>query len=254
MPHLTREEMVEALKAALLPLDYVHAMWEGGSTAFGRTDQWSDLDLQVETDDERVDEAMEVIANTLAGLSQIEARYDVPPAAAFGHTQAFFRLRDAGRFLLVDLCVIKRSNPSKFLEPEIHGRAVFHFNKNEAVTIPTLDWPEHLKRLEARRQRVRARFDMFSSMFEKELNRKNSVGAVDLYFRLLLDSLIDALRIRHCPARFDFKTGYLRYDLPAPVLVELEPLFFVAGLADLREKGEHVRRWFLATIDSEPGA
>ncbi|MBF8284247.1 MAG: Nucleotidyltransferase protein, partial [Anaerolineales bacterium] len=47
MPQLpiTRSSILTALRAALEPLPYVHAIWEGGAAAFGRVDEWSDCDF-----------------------------------------------------------------------------------------------------------------------------------------------------------------------------------------------------------------
>ena len=45
---LTRAEILVTLRAALEPLPYTHALWEGGAAAFGRVDDWSDIDLQVD--------------------------------------------------------------------------------------------------------------------------------------------------------------------------------------------------------------
>ena len=53
-PPLTRSAILTTLRQALEPLPYVHAMWEGGAAAFGRVDEWSDIDLQVDADDLRV--------------------------------------------------------------------------------------------------------------------------------------------------------------------------------------------------------
>src|SRR5512140_622966 len=119
---LTRETILGALRRALEPQPHVHAMWEGGSEAFSRTDQWSDIDLQVDADDEKVGETLTTIEEVIAGLSPIQDRLEMPGKT--GYTQVFYRLRDTSPFLLLDLCVMKRSHPDKFLEPEIHGRVI----------------------------------------------------------------------------------------------------------------------------------
>jgi hypothetical protein len=42
---ITREVMLTTLRAALVPLPYVHAIWESGAAASGRVDEWSDGDF-----------------------------------------------------------------------------------------------------------------------------------------------------------------------------------------------------------------
>jgi hypothetical protein len=248
-PTLFRRQILTALSEALRPLPFIHAMWEGGSAAFDRTDEWSDIDVQLEVDDDRVQEALAAVERILIGLSPIQDRLDMPAAQAGGYSQVFYRLRDTSEHLLVDLCVIPRSCPSKFLEPEIHGRAVFHFNKADALAVPHLDYPAHMAKIKARLERVRGRYTMFRSMVEKELNRRNHTAAVDLYYRLVLDSLVDALRILHAPEHFDFKVPYLNHDLPAEVFARLEDLFFVVDGEDLRWKFRRAERWLQETLD-----
>ena len=45
---MRREQVIELLHGALLPLAWVNAAWLGGSNAFGRADELSDVDLQVD--------------------------------------------------------------------------------------------------------------------------------------------------------------------------------------------------------------
>jgi hypothetical protein len=40
-----REQVVEILRAALEPLAFVNAAWLGGSDAFGRADELSDVEV-----------------------------------------------------------------------------------------------------------------------------------------------------------------------------------------------------------------
>jgi hypothetical protein len=42
---ITRSSILTALRAALKPLPYVHAIWESGAAASGREDEWSDGDF-----------------------------------------------------------------------------------------------------------------------------------------------------------------------------------------------------------------
>jgi hypothetical protein len=46
-------------------------MWEGGSESFGRTDDWSEIDLQLDVGDDRVDHAIRTVESALAALSPI---------------------------------------------------------------------------------------------------------------------------------------------------------------------------------------
>ena len=59
--------------------------------------------------------------------------------APSGIRQKFYHLQGTSEYLLVDFAVLTLAAPDKFLVREIHGEAVFLFNKGNAVQIPPLD-------------------------------------------------------------------------------------------------------------------
>ncbi len=245
---LAREPIVAKLVAALEPLDHVFAMWEGGAIAFGRLDQWSDIDLYVDVADDRAEETLEVAARALADLAPISRRLDMPPPPGGGYVQSFFLLRGTSPYLLIDLAVVRHGASDKFLEPEIHGEVVFHFNKDGRVTIPHVDPAALALKLAERGRRLRARAEMFWPFFDKYLARGQDLEAIDFYHRAVLGSLVEVLRIRHSPSRHAFGVYYLSHDLPRETLDALHPLFFITDRADLEAKREKAARWFAEEI------
>src|SRR4030042_2233861 len=211
---LTHDKVIRALTDALRPLNFVHAFYEGGAVAFNRVDDWSDIDAYVVVDDDKVNDAFLAVEKALKSLSQIKQKYDVPQSGWSGIFQAFYKLKDASDYLIIDLAVLQLSCPDKLLEPEIHGNNVFHFNKHNVVRTPHLDKKAFTEKLLARLERLQARFDMFNGFVQKEINRDNSLEAIDLYNNLILGMLVEALRIKHNPVHYDFKMRYVHYELP----------------------------------------
>ena len=81
--------------------------------------------------------------------------------------------------------------------------------------------------------------------------------AISFYYRFTLNPLVEVMRIKHTPARYNFSTRHIHYDLPAEVINELRELFFVVNLDDLRAKRERAEKWFYKTfteVHSEYGA
>jgi hypothetical protein len=232
---LTRKQIIEALIEALKPLDYVHAFYEGGAAAFNRVDEWSDLDLYLVVDDEKVNETFLIVETTLKSLSHIKQKIDLPQTAWLGVSQAFYRLEDANEYLIIDLCVLKTSSSEKFLEPEIHGNVVFYFNKSRNVKPPQLDKEALIKKLQERLKRLQTMFDLFNNFVQKEINRGHHLEAIDLYHGLTLATLVEALRIKHNPIHYNFKMEYLHYELPSETIKKLEHLYFVKDEKDLQK-------------------
>ena len=241
---LSHDIIIRALVDELKPLEYIHAFWEGGAIAFNRVDEWSDIDVYLVVDDDKVDKAFLDVERALRLLSPIKQKYDVPQSPYPGVAQAFYRLREASEYLIIDLAIMKLSTKDKFLEPEIHGNAVFYFNKSGAVRCPPLDRGALVSRLHARLDRLQARFDMFNNFVQKEINRGNYLEAIDLYSMLTLATVVEALRIKHNPFHYDFKMRYIHYELPSKVLERLQHLYFVRDEKDLKEKYNEAAKWF----------
>lgn len=251
---LTRDTIIQALVDALEPLDYVHAFYEGGAVAFDRIDEWSDIDLYLVVDDEKVEETFLAVERVFRALSAIKQKYEIPKLPWPGIFQAFYTLEGASEYLLIDLVVLRLSSPEKFLEPEIHGNVIFYFNKTEKIKQPPMDKDALLKKLQERLDRLKARFDMFNNFTQKEINRGNYLEAMDFYHAITLATLVEALRIRHNPVHYNFKMHYIHYELPPETIMKLENLYFVKDEKDLQEKYHEATKWIhktLSEIDQE---
>ena len=131
---MRRQQVVEVLRGALLPLPFVNAAWLGGSDAFGRSDELSDVDLQVDVDDGRVAATFGAIEAALAAASPIVARLVMPMPTWHGHAQRFYRLRDTAEFTAVDVVVFQRSDPRRYYnQTERHGRPLVLFDRAGVV-------------------------------------------------------------------------------------------------------------------------
>jgi hypothetical protein len=243
---LTREDILSALTKALEPSDEVYALWEAGAAAFNRVDPWSDIDLMVDVRDDHVPQTWEVIDSVLERLSTIELRYELAQPAWHGHSQVFYRLKDASPFLFVDAVVMKHSNPNKFMEVEQHGNARVLFDKMGVTQLPSFD-PQGLHaKLVKQLEQMKVTFDLFQVETTKELNRGNDIEAISFYYASTIRPLVELLRIRYMdvPARHKFYTRYIQYDLPKEVVDRLRPLFFVRDMADLTSKHLQAGEWF----------
>ena len=190
-----------------------------------------------------------LVEEALTALSPISLKYEPAWPPESGTAQAFYRLERASEYLLVDLAVFKRSARDKYLEPELHGRALFSFNKGGAVTVPSLDREAFLAKLLDRRDRLRRRVDLFAPFVTKEILRGNGLAALGAYQRIVLDSLAQVLWMRYRPAHYAFGVKYARHELPPEAVARLERLSFVGRPEDLAGKCREAVDWFRETAD-----
>lgn len=233
-----RNQILQALRAELEGSDRVHAFWEQGSTAMGRADQFSDLDLQVLVEAGGTEEAQERIERALRSVGEIDLQFVVPQPSWHGHWQAFYRLAGVSPYLLVDIVVMEATSNNRFLEPEIHGTPSVIFDRAGVVTQAPTDAAEFAKRLTKRLDLLAVPAELFYLFVGKELRRGREVDALSFYQSAILPRLVEALRTRYCPWRYNFGLRYLQYDLPAPVYAQVRDLVYVAEPAELTEKTE----------------
>jgi len=245
---LTRKIIIKTLVNFLKPIDYIHAFWEGGAVAFNRVDKWSDIDLYLVVDDDRVNDALQEVESALESLSPIEHKYETQQMIWPDIFQAFYKMENTSKYLLIDLAIIKISSPEKFLEPKIHGNVVFYFNKSNKVKVPHVENNVSTEKLRQRLTRLKMRFDLFNIFVQKEIDRGNSLEAIDLYFNVTISSLVEILRIKYYLPHHEFKMRYVHYELPAEAVKKLEYLCFVKTIKDLQEKYSEATRWFNETI------
>lgn len=241
----TSAQIIAAFDKAFKDKPYALAMWQGGAASFNRTDEWSDLDLMLITEDGMEQEAMQQTIVLLESEFGIDTKFDIDPPHWPGMTQTFFRLKNTSPFLLIDFSILPVSAKSKFAEPEIHGDAVIVFDKRGIVAAtPPIDEAQLRETLQARIALQRKKQEIFWVMVDKEINRQSPTDAFIFYWSYTVAPLIEVLRIKHSPHHWNFGSRYLNKHLPADIANKLQSLFYVKDLGDLTEKNKQARAWF----------
>lgn len=247
MSTITRPQLIATLHAALESSPSVDAAWEGGSAAFDRDDGLSDVDAVAVVADDALDATFQHVEAALQALSPIALRHDVTGTA--GYAQKFYRLRDAGEFLVVDLALIRRSDPLLFREVELHGQGRTWFDRRGVLVEAHLDATRDAEQARARVPVLASAFAMFQHIVTKERLRGRAIDALIFYQSMTWRPLVEALRLLHDPQRRIFGPRYLTRDLPPPVCERLKRLAYVVDLDDLALKHDEAQRWFAQCIE-----
>lgn len=172
----------------------------------------------------------------------------MPQPTPHGFFQKFYRLKGASPFLLIDLAVGELEKPDKFLEPEIHGHPIVHFDRKGIISSQPLDKDKFRQNMMLARERIKARMEIFKCFFDKEYNRGNYLEAFDFFCNFLLASLLAVLRMRCSPYHFTFRAKYANHDLPPEVVKRLEGCYFVKGPEDLKVKHQSAMEWYAEAL------
>ncbi len=245
---LNREEIIEKLTSDLKPHDFIHAMWEMGSASFNRLDQWSDIDLMLVCDDDKVEETLAATEKSLTALSELDIKYRLPEPAWHGHAQVFWRLKDASPFLFFDLVVMKQSSKDKFLQYAIHGQPVVHFDKTGVIKDDPLDRKVFASKLLNRLEAMKTTFQLFQVLVEKELNRGNDIHAYSFYVAYTFRPLVMALRMKYNAVHYDFFTAYLYHELPEDTVHRLRSLYLLSDIDEIKKAHDDAQKWFWETV------
>lgn len=245
---LGRKEILENIVNALEPLDYVYAMWQCGSEAFNRIDQWSDIDVVVDVEDDKVKEIFKFTDKALQVLSPIEHTFECPQVMSPGAYQKVYKLKNTSEFLVIEICAVKHSSDNKFLQSEIHGDVFVHFDKKNVTDVKPIDKEEFAQKLKLRIEQIEKLFNIYQFLVKKELNRNNYIEAIVFYQNFSLNLLLELLRIKYSPYRYSFKTRYIYHDLPEDIVKRLHDFYFIKDGVDLEAKHKETIRWFKAII------
>lgn len=246
---LTREEILNCIESELKSLDYVNGMWQCGSAAFGRVDEWSDIDIVVDVEDDKVMEVFKVTDKVLESLSPIERSFECPQPMSPGAYQKAYKLRDVSKFLLIEICAVKNSSNQKFLQKEIHNEVFVHFDKKNVTDVKPIDINEFSSKLKTRIVQMENLFNLYQFLIDKELNRNNHIEAMAFYQSFTLNPLLEVIRIRYAPFRYNFRTRYVYYDLPEDIVNRLHSFYFIKNSDELKIKHEEAKIWFNEMIE-----
>jgi len=224
-----RERITDALSNALQPLPHVLAGWESGSVAFDLVDEYSDIDLNFLLEDATpVDRLYAVVESALETVSPIAVSHSAPPGR-------YFKLMEGGDFLLVDVCIFRTGNFRECLDIERHGRIRPLFDKGQWLRSDTSAGAAQDARRATRLDDLEAWFSVSQNFVRKAILRGQEVEALAAFWSYTLKPLVELLRMRYCPARWDFGMRYLQRDLPGAVYDELRDIMLVGESDDLAE-------------------
>ena len=245
---ISRGELLSAIASTLAPLDFVLALWQGGSEAHGYTDEWSDLDLRALVADDRVDDTFAALEAGLIQRYSMRLRYRLPEPTWHGHSQCFYQLAEASPFLAIDFTVMQRQHPDRYLGVERHGAALIVFDKLGLIQDPPFDRTRHLAQMQVRLSEHQQTFALGQIFVLKEIYRGHLPSAIHNYHSLTLEPLVEVLGMLHRPDRYDYGFKYFDRDFPLEVKTQIEALICICSLDDLKTKQQQAADWFDRTL------
>ena len=238
--HTPRAEVIQSIQNVVDSTSWIAAAWLGGSDATGRTDDLSDIDLQLIVDDDRIEEAFSVVESMLENTLGVSHVWRVEGDTRLGHPCAVYIPENAPSCMCLDVMVIPLSSGKWHTQRERHGKPVVLLDRNGVLEKPlALDQAHHKASMLSRIAYHQASHPIHKEVVGKAIARGNCVEASVLYQLKIMRPLIELMRIEDCPDRFDFEERYLSDDLSGPNHDLLTDLCMTSSLEEMQKKHQH---------------
>lgn len=232
---IDRSKLVEIIKPWAKSKPYICAAWEGGSAATNRLDQYSDLDLTLVVDDDKVGDAFVDFESFINQQFQIIRKYRLSEPAWHGFSQCFYQIDQLTPFLYLDIAVMKKSQPDKLMEEDRHGIAHVWFDR-ESIYNPSLSSIEVInnrvnKMIESIKQ---TDFIMFIEI-EKGIERGVFLDVFPTYYSFISRHMAILLNALYRPEKVDFGLRYAQLDYEKVDRELIENALKVSNIRDLND-------------------
>lgn len=216
-----REKITELLKEHLQARDDVYAFWVEGSAPQGYADEFSDIDLWLSVDDDKIFMVYDDIEQILSEIAPIDFRYVVKNKGELG--QNVYHLEGMSEFLTVDVNTQGVSR-DVYLVKGIDDAEVI-FDKQNIVKFKERE-PANVD-IEAKRKKLQGFYEQMRPSVLKNVRRGKSLEVL-YYYHLILRYATKFLRLKHgWHEKTDFDLKHIYRDIPEAEVKNLERFYDV---------------------------
>jgi predicted nucleotidyltransferase len=246
---MTRQIVRNKLENHLVRCKSVLAMWEAGSAAFDRIDDYSDLDIGILSKKGSNEDVWLVVDRAFEELGGVTLRWNEPSPVFSGMDKRIFRPREAKQWFQVDIGLFPDTATELYNQPERHGRILVVFDHANRMAPPLWDEDANRRRMgEALHQNL-MKWQAYYGWFRKELARGRAVDAFVAHLYLTVIPLLTVLNMRYRPNRWDFGFRYLKEELPPDVVKIVERLCYMADPTVMETRFSEADQLLRATLD-----
>lgn len=229
-----RDQIIALLKEKLASYPFIHALWLEGADAHGRADAYSDVDIWIDADDERIEHAFVALENTFEVLGGFDTK--VIQAHDSGEIfQRFYHIAGSSPFLLLDVCIQKHSRNIILNEENTDERVVVLFDKSNVIKFRKEASTSPIP-IEHYVKEIAFAFSTHHPKVEKHIQRGHFLGALQAYHHYVMEPMVELMRLQSDPTKKDFYLKHIEIDLPQKNIDILTELFAVGTLEELSLK------------------
>lgn len=215
-----KDKIIQALRTGLGQLDSVHAMWLEGSVAEKDSDQYSDLDIWLSVDDDKLRSVYKDVESILETIAPIDFKLELKPSGELGHN--VYHLAGMSEFLTLDINTQKLSRDVVLREGIDLHKTIF----DKAGVIRTVPRePIDFNKDEQLAELIKF-IDCTALSVKKNALRGKNIESKE-YYRSILVRVLEYLRKKSGIAeKADFEFKHASKDIPIHEAARLEEFYF----------------------------
>lgn len=216
-----RDKIVQHLRSTLEARSDVYAFWIEGSAPQGYADEFSDVDLWLSVDDDKIFTIYDDIEHMLTDVSPIDFRYVVKNKGELG--QNVYHLQGMSEFLTIDVNTQGMSR-DVYLVKGIDDAEII-FDKQNVVKFKERE-PANID-IEAKRKKLQGFYEQMCPSLLKNVRRNKKLEAL-YYYHLILRYATKFLRLKYdWHEKTDFDLKHIYRDIPKNEVKNLERFYDV---------------------------
>lgn len=236
-----RREIIDKLRNALEKNSSVFAFFLEGSDAHGTVDEYSDIDIHLVIDGENFESVSRSIEEALPNidlrLPHMQTGYAGP--------KMLYHVEGTPKFLIIDVTL---QSYSDLMKVRARGKSML-FDKKGVLESEQEATDNEKKDTLSRIEDIETRIPLRMMCLERNLKRNNYLDTLQTYHKLILDKLIEALRLLYCPQWPDIGLKHAMVDLPVEIVKDIEDLYRVSSIEEIQEKSKKADELLKKTLE-----
>ena len=247
---INRNKIIMELKTELEKLPYVNAYWLEGADGNNNVDEYSDIDIWVDFNDEFESEMFADAESILSSISPLDYKsvMDHPHPKI---RQAVYHLEGTSEYLMIDFCFqlhsrIKTEN-TQFIKGDFIEAPNVLFDKAGIITFKDYDESQYSEANNVLLDECKYRYAQHSRV-RKYIYRNQYLEAYAYYHRYVFEPLVSLLRIIYTPAHTEYYLVHISHHIPEFEREKLEYFAKISSLDDITEKITKSGEWFAELV------
>ncbi len=232
---IDRKIIIRKLVEQLSTREYIRAAWLAGADSLEIVDEYSDIDLWIDVESGSEDNATQLVRDSLKAFCEIDYFFE-RKSSDNKKRQILIHLKGTPKFLILDIIIQTIGDATFFRTDTNNENPMILFDKKGVIKIAKIS-QDYKKKLLGRRKYLLEEYSILRIDVEKEIAKNNYFGAVH-YYLILTKVVVELLRIKYYPIRYDVGLKHATHDFPKELLPKIRKLFQFQEVEDVNNRLE----------------